>query len=75
MTETNTVEVTFEGELLASHTDEGGVSRLYRTPEDALYVYWRDERGSWLETGEPGKGVSPALVASLWPELAAAIEA
>jgi hypothetical protein len=64
MSERHTVEVTFEGELLASHTEGAKEYRLYRTRDDALYVYWQDERGPWLETGAPEHGVSPALIAS-----------
>ena len=73
--ERHRVEVSFVGELLATHTSERGTtSRLYRTEGDVLFVYWRDEDGSWLETGEPGVGISPARVAHLWPELASALK-
>ena len=73
--ERHTVEVSFEGELLATHTDERGASRLYRSKDGSLYVYWRDEEGAWLESGQPGRGVPPALIASWWPELVGALEA
>ena len=73
--ERHRVEVSFVRELLATHTSERGTtSRLYRSEEDTLYIYWRDEDGAWLETGEPGVGVSPARVAHLRPELAAGFE-
>jgi hypothetical protein len=74
--ETHTVKVTFEGELLAAYTTEGGTTyRLYRydgAEEGLFFVYWTDERGSWLETGERGSGLEEWQVRWHWPELAAA---
>ena len=73
--ERHTLEVSFVGELLATHTSERGTtSRLYRSEDQTLYLYWQEGEEAWLETGEPGVGVRPSLVAHLWPELAASLE-
>jgi hypothetical protein len=70
-----TLEVTFEGKKFTYYTDEKGTYRLFRSPDGCLCVYWQNEYGAWLETGALGHGVSPSLVASWWPELAAGLKA
>jgi hypothetical protein len=67
------VEVTFEGEELASFTTErGSTYRLFRydgIDEPGFFVHMKDEDGEWLETGRLGSGMSRAEVAQMWPEL------
>jgi hypothetical protein len=67
------VEVTFEGEELASFTTErGSTYRLFRydgIDEPGFFVHMKDEDGEWLETGRLGAGMSRAEVAQMWPEL------
>jgi hypothetical protein len=67
------VEVTFEGEELATFTTErGSTYRLFRydgIDEPGLFVHMKDEQGEWLETGRLGAGMSRAEVAQMWPEL------
>ena len=76
MSETHTVDVTFAGELLATHVQGETMYRLYRfdgrDEEGFYFVYWTDERGSWLETGHLGSGLEEWQVRWHWPELAAA---
>ena len=70
---TQRVEVRFEGEELATHTDRAGVNTLYRTPV-GLYCVHIDEgpESAFLESGRHGDGLTGAEVRALWPELAAA---
>jgi hypothetical protein len=68
------VEVTFEGEELATFTTEVGAItyRLFRydgIDEPGFFVHMSDEQGEWLETGRLGSGMSRAEVAQMWPEL------
>jgi hypothetical protein len=72
------VEVTFEGELLATYTSESGTTyRLFRYDGDVEpgsfvhmhFVHMQDEQGAWLETGRLGGGMTRAEVAQMWPEL------
>ena len=75
MSEQYTLEVTLEGEEVATHTTEGGTThRLFRTPEGLYRIHWQDEEQAWLETGKPGSGVSVETLRALFPELAAAAE-
>jgi hypothetical protein len=73
MSELQRVEVTFEGEELATYTSEGGSTyRLFRydgTDEPGFFVHMKDEQGEWLETGRLGTGISRAEGAQMWPEL------
>ena len=67
------VEVTFEGEELASFTSERGTTyRLFRYDGDdevGFFAHMKDEQGEWLETGRLGAGMTRAEVAQMWPEL------
>ena len=71
---TQRVEVTFDGELLATYTSEaeGTTYRLFRydgIDEPGFFVHMQDELGEWLETGRLGSGMTSDEVARLWPEL------
>ena len=76
MSETHSVEVTFEGELLATHTQGETTYGLYRYDgsgeEGLFFVYWMGAQGGWLETGHLGSGLEEWQVRWHWPELAAA---
>jgi hypothetical protein len=81
MLEQYTVEVTFEGELVSSVADEGGLLTLYRTPEDTYFVHIdmrhiAEEdvaRGipphAELDAGHAGLGHSEDFARHFWPEL------
>jgi hypothetical protein len=67
------VEVRFEGEEIARHTDRAGVNTLYRTPEDLYRIHIDEGPGlAFVESGLHGDGLTEAQVRSLWPELAEA---
>jgi hypothetical protein len=83
MSERQTVEVSFDGEKLATVTiEDAGVYTLYRTASGEYYVHHVDERRgiSWLvthrnrdaATGELSEGLEGWQVRALWPELAEA---
>ena len=72
MSAQHTLEVTLEGEEVATHTTEGGTThRLFRTPEGLYRVHWQDDEQAWLETGAPGSGIPVETLRVLFPELAA----
>jgi hypothetical protein len=70
---TQRVEVSFDGELLATYTSESGTPhRLFRydgIDEPSFFVHMQDELGEWLETGRHGSGMTRDEVAHWWPEL------
>ena len=67
-----TVEVTFQGEKVGSHTDKNATCTLYRVPPGDLYVVHVDEgEESWLETNG-GQGLSEAMLGTFFPQLAEA---
>ncbi len=66
------VEVRFEGEELATHTDAAVVHTLYRTPEGLYRIHMDDCETAILESGIPGDGLTEERVRRLWPELAEA---
>jgi hypothetical protein len=73
MSETHTVEVSFQGELFATHLQGETTYRLYRYDggdEVGFFIHWTGEQGAWLETGRLGGGLSAAQVARSWPDLA-----
>ena len=69
-----TVEVTFQGEQVASHTDKNTTYTLYSVPSvsDDLYVVHVDEGDeSWLETNGH-QGLSEGMLGTFFPQLAEA---
>ncbi len=65
-----TVEVTFRGEKVGSHTDKNATCTLYRVPPGDLYVVHVEEgEESWLETNG-GQGLSEAMLGTFFPQLA-----
>jgi hypothetical protein len=80
LSELQRVEVTFEGEELASFTSERGTTYrlfryydeepwLYDDDEPRYFVHWEAEDGtSWLEHAG-GMGMTWAQVAPWWPRL------
>ncbi len=71
--ETHTVEVTFEGEKLATVAGKVSTNTLYRRP-DGLYLIHIDEGAeAWLEDGH-GDGLEEWQVRRLFPELAGGLE-
>ncbi len=73
MSELQRVEVTFEGEELATFTTERGATyRLFRydgSDEPGFFFHMKDEQGEWLETGHLYAGMTRAEVAQMWPWL------
>ena len=68
--EQKTVEVRFQGEEVASHSDPSATYTLYRVPGDAYVVYVEEGEEAWLET-DGGKGFSEGMVRTFFPQLAA----
>jgi hypothetical protein len=70
--ERHAVEVTFEGELVASYSDRIAAERLYKTPDDTYFVHI-DSRSfggeAVLETGHSPSGFSEREVEVMEPEL------
>ena len=70
--EKQTVEVTFEGELISSYSDSIATERLYKTADDT-YVVYIDSRSAGgnavLEEGNYQPGLSERDVEVMWPEL------
>jgi hypothetical protein len=78
--EQHTVEVTFEGELVSSISDESGILTLYRTPKDTYFVYIDTRhvaedvarvvgRDAELEVGCFPKGHTEDFIRDWWPDL------
>ncbi len=65
------VEVRFQGEEVASHTDSSATYTLYRVPGDAYVVYVDKGEEAWIETGG-GRGLEGQQVGTFFPELAVA---
>ena len=74
-----TVEVTFQGEQVGSHTDKKNTTyTLYSVAPDSvpddLYVVHVDEGDeSWLETNG-GQGLSEGMLGTFFPQLAEACD-
>ena len=70
--EKQTVEVTFEGELISSYSDSIATERLYKTADDT-YVVYIDSRSAGgnavLEEGNYQPGLSERDVEVMWPQL------
>jgi hypothetical protein len=72
MIEQHTVEVTFEGEMVSSISDESGILTLYRTPEDTYFVHIdarKNGEQSVLEIGHYPHGHTESSARHMWPEL------
>ena len=66
-----TVEVTFQGEQVGTHTDQNTTYTLYRVPQDLYVVHVDEGDESWLETNG-GQGLSEGVLGTFFPELAEA---
>jgi hypothetical protein len=66
------VEVRFQGEVVATHSDEGATYTLYRVPGEVYVVYVDkgEQEEAWLETGG-SRGLEGQQVATFFPGLAA----
>jgi hypothetical protein len=64
-----TVEVTFLGEKVGSHTDKDATCTLYRVPGDLYVVHVDEGEESWLETNG-GQGLSEQMLGTFFPQLA-----
>jgi hypothetical protein len=70
-----TVEVTFQGEQIGSHTDKKNTTyTLYSVapdsvPDDVYVVHVDEGDESWLETNG-GQGLSEAMLGTFFPQLA-----
>ena len=70
--ERQTVEYTFEGELVSSVTDEQGDLTLYRRPDDTYFVYFDARKvgdNAVLEVGAFPGGLTERDIRVSWPEL------
>ena len=65
------VEVKFQGEEVASHTDSSATYTLYRVPGGAYVVYVDKGEEAWIETGG-ARGLEGQQVGTFFPELAVA---
>ena len=75
--ERQTVEYTFEGELVSSVAGEHGDLTLYRTDEGRFFVHMdarKDGRNAVLEVGAAPRGFSERDIRVMWPELLEAQE-
>ena len=66
-----TVEVTFQGEQVGTHTDQNTTYTLYRVPQDLYVVHVDEGDESWLETNG-GQGLSEGMLGTFFPQLAEA---
>ena len=69
--EQQTVEVTFQGEQVGSHTDKNVTYTLYSVPGDLYVVHVDEGDESWLETNG-GQGLSEGMLGTFFPQLAEA---
>ena len=69
--EKQTVEVTFQGELVGSHADKNTTYTLYSVSDDLYVVHVDEGDESWLETNG-GQGLSEGVLGTFFPELAEA---
>jgi hypothetical protein len=69
--EQQTVEVTFQGELVGSCTDQNTTYTLYSVPHDLYVVHVDEGDESWLETNG-GQGLSEGMLGTFFPQLAEA---
>jgi hypothetical protein len=69
--EQQTVQVTFEGELVGSHTDQNTTYTLYSVADDLYVVHVDKGDESWLETNG-GQGLSEGMLGTFFPQLAEA---
>ncbi len=68
--ERQTVEVTFEGERVGSHTDNNNTTyTLYRVADDLYVVHVDGGDESWLETNG-GQGLTEEMLGTFFPKLA-----
>ena len=67
-----TVEVTFQGEQVGTHTDQNTTYTLYRVPQDLYVVHVDEGDESWLETNG-GEGLSEGMLGTFFPQLAEAL--
>ncbi len=67
--EQQTVEVTFEGERVGSHTDKDATYTLYSVGDDLYVVHVEEGDESWLETNG-GQGLSEEMLGTFFPQLA-----
>ena len=65
------VEVKFQGEEVASHTDSSATYTLYRVPGGAYVVHVDKGEEAWIETGG-ARGLERQQVGAFFPELAVA---
>jgi hypothetical protein len=70
--EQQTVEVTFQGEQVGSHTDKKNTTyTLYSVPDDLYVVHVDEGDESWLETNGH-QGLSEGMLGTFFPQLAEA---
>jgi hypothetical protein len=69
--EQQTVEVTFKGEQVGSHTDQNTTYTLYSVADDLHVVHVDEGDESWLETNG-GQGLSEGMLGTFFPQLAEA---
>ena len=69
--ERQTVQVTFQGEQVGTHTDQNTAYTLYSVSDDLYVVYVDEGDESWLETNG-GQGLSEGVLGTFFPELAEA---
>ena len=67
--EQQTVEVTFQGERVGSHTDKDTTYTLYSVADDLHVVHVDEGDESWLETNG-GQGLSEGMLGTFFPQLA-----
>ena len=65
------VEVRFQGDQVATHTESSTTYTLYRVPGEAYVVYVEEGEEAWLETSG-GKGLNEGMVRTFFPQLARA---
>ena len=69
--EQQTVEVTFQGEQVGSHTDKNTTYTLYSVDDDLYMVHVDEGDESWLETNGH-QGLSEGMLGTFFPQLAEA---
>jgi hypothetical protein len=67
--ERQTVEVTFQGEWIGSHTEKDTTCTLYSVADDLYVVHVDKGDESWLETNG-GQGLSGQMLGTFFPQLA-----
>jgi hypothetical protein len=64
-----TVEVSFQGEQVGSHTDKDTAYTLYSVGDDLYVVHVDKGDESWLETNG-GQGLTKEMLGTFFPQLA-----